>query len=174
MDTGPLFLQEKVRVETEDDAITLKKKLIEAGLTGLNKLMAELSQGLVKKEPQKGEVSHAPRLKKEDGRINWTQGAKEIFNLVRGVIEWPGAYTFYRSSESGSKQLKISKVEIVDFVRKGKAPGEIVTVEKNEGIVVQTGQGQLLLKEVQPEGKKPMDAWSFWQGARLNVGDKFI
>ncbi len=78
------------------------------------------------------------------------------------MTPWPGLH---------QGALKILKVRPVS-AGNSREPGTVVDVVKDEGPVIQCGQGGLALLQVQPEGKKPMSAWSWWQGARLKVGDQ--
>ena len=73
MDTGPIFLQKKVAIDTTDDAPSMRNKLVDLGVSSLEEALKLLEQGLLKKEPQKGLSSKAPILKKEDGQIDWTK-----------------------------------------------------------------------------------------------------
>jgi methionyl-tRNA formyltransferase len=165
MDTGPIFRQDKIAILPSDDALTLKEKLINLGVSQMSAVLTDIESGKIIREPQVGAPCLAPMLKKEDGRIVWNKSSNEIVNLVRGVAEWPVA-----STKIGGKTLKIHQA-VLSSVAGKKEPGTIVGADKN-GISIQTGQGVVTLKSVQPEGKKGMDAWAFWQGARLNVGEK--
>ncbi|MCB4756320.1 MAG: methionyl-tRNA formyltransferase [Elusimicrobia bacterium] len=171
LDSGPLFSQAAQVISPEDDALTLREKLVPLGVDLLAKAMADLKAGRLPRKPQEGEVILAPPLKKEDGVIDWKKPAEEIVNLVRGVVEWPVAHTAFKDREGHSKQLKIYKAA-VDSAPPGRGgqPGEIVEGRINEGLLVQAGEGRLLLRQVQPESGKLMSAWAFWQGARLPIG----
>ena len=83
MDSGPICHQEKISIDPTDDARTLNKKLVDLGLKVLDQVMEDLSDGKVTKNPQQGEPSLAPILKKEDGKINWAKPAEQISNLLR-------------------------------------------------------------------------------------------
>ena len=108
MDAGPIILQEGVDIRDEDTAITLEDELsrIAAGL--IIEAIRSIEDNNYKLIPQpKEDVSFAPKLKKEDGRINWNKSALEISNLIRGCVGWPGAFSFYKD-----KRLKIIKARI--------------------------------------------------------------
>lgn len=170
MDTGPLFAQRAVSIAAEDDVVSLREKLVGAGLLLLDEVLNRLAAGKETREPQKGPASLAPRLTKEMGRIDWKLPAVRLGNLIRGIVEWPGASTLY-PTPAGPRQLKILKAKAESGNGKME-PGAIVEPRKGVGFSVRAGEGQLLALEVQAEGKKPMPAWSFWQGARLKVGDQ--
>lgn len=106
-------------------------------------------------------------MTKEEGRIRWGQrSAEEIVNLIRGTYEWPGAYGVLKN-----QRVKIRKAQRIP--NGSGLPGEITTVEKGRGFVVKCLSDSLCVLRVQPEGKKEMDAPSFWNGARLALGDRF-
>lgn len=171
LDTGPIAGQTSVPVDPEDNARTLRDKLVPAGLHVLKDVLKNIASGKIDKHPQQGEPSLAPQLKKEMGHIDWAKPANDIVNLIRGVYEWPGAFTSFRHQET-RRNLKILQAVKKEGGGKILPPGTIVEVEKNKGIVVAAGTDALLLTEVQPEGKKPMAAWAFWLGAHLKVGDR--
>lgn len=172
MDSGPLFHQKEISIVPEDDARSLRDKLVALGLTVLEDVIKDIEAARIVRKPQGAESTHAPLLKKETGQIDWTMPAEKIVNLVRGVCEWPGAQTRLGKKEGIGKKLKILKTSW-DPVRCAEAkPGEIVGIKKDTGFYVQTGEGRVLVLSLQPEGKKEMSAWAFWQGARMKIGDK--
>lgn len=174
MDTGPIAAQEAIAIESSDDAFSIEKKLVPLGIRVLEKVLKDLEKGTVIKNPQQGEATMAPLLEKESGVVDWMKSAESIFNLVRGLAEWPVAWTTYRASDGSNKKLKILKASFETKMSGTAQPGQILHADKTKGISVQTGSGVLFLLQVQPEGKKPMDASAFWNGAHLKIGDKLI
>ncbi len=171
LDSGPIFQQADVAIAADDDATRLEAKLVPLGLRVLDNVLADIEKGNIKRTPQSGTPTLAPILKKELGRIDWAKPANTILNLMRGISVWPGASTKFTGKDGAPKQLKVIRAK--EFSQNsGKPPGTVIDALKNEGLVVQTGHGCVLLLDVQPEGKKPMPAWAFWQGAGLKVGDK--
>lgn len=171
LDSGPVAIQAVTDIKPEDDIVTLRDRLVRIGVRTLEFLMEDIVSGKIARETQQGEPSLAPQLKKEDGFIAWDTPAQTIINLVRGVREWPGAVTHYTPAGTPSKQLKIFSAQLESATKSHPAPGVIVEANK-DGIVVAASPGQVRLTRVQPEGKKEMAAWDFWQGARLKVGEK--
>jgi len=169
LDSGPIFHQVDVPIEAADNVKTLRDKLVKSGIDLLGRVMTDTAKGKITRRPQEGECTLAPQLKKDDGKISWERPSKEIVNLIRGIMEWPGAATSYKPEGGPAKLLKILRASPVSADRG--AVGEIVEAG-NLGVVVKTRDAGVRLEEVQPEGKKPMPAWSFWQGARLKMGDK--
>lgn len=167
MDEGDIILKKEVEVGPSDTNITLSEKLSDAGARLLIETLDIIENGKEKLTEQDGsKASYAPKLKKEDGLIDWSQGASVIHNKVRGLIPWPGAYTYYNG-----KILKILQTKPTDE-RAGQAgaPGEVLYIGK-EGISVNTGSGTLSIGYLQLEGKKDMDSAAFVRGHRIGPGN---
>ena len=165
MDAGDIMLQRKVEIEREDTSESLKDKLSELGAILLLDAVRfiEADKITLKKQDEK-RATLAPKMKKEDGAIDWNTTAIEIQNRIRGVIPWPGAYTYL-----GDKRINIWRASVQD----GSAdPAEIVEVQKE--LIVGTKKGLLKVEEIQAEGKKRMGAREFLRGYQgLNKGDTF-
>jgi len=161
MDTGPLLLQRAIRIEVEDNALTLESKLAQVGallvLETLD-LLAEERLRAVRQDDHLASV--APKLTKQDGQINWNKSAPELFNLVRGTNPYPGAFSF-----ANKTRLKVHTARVADDKVRGNV-GEIVGLTPDT-LLVQTGQGVLELLEVQPASKPRMSAGDFARGYRL-------
>ncbi len=168
MDAGPLIAQEAIDVQDQDTAVTLEDKLSKTAPQLLIDTLAKISAGQYDLTPQdEAKASLAPKLKKEDGSIDWHEPAFKIHNLIRGCLEWPGAFTHHKG-----KLLKIFKSSVVHLpeVIDSAVAGQIVKVSK-QGIVVTTGDGNLLIEELQIQGKKVMTAPQFLAGHKLSPGD---
>ncbi|RMF85573.1 MAG: methionyl-tRNA formyltransferase, partial [Nitrospinota bacterium] len=132
----------------------------------LQEALKLIEEGTVVPRPQEERyATYAPRLKKEDGHIDWTRRARDIYNLIRGVIPWPGAYTFRQGS-----RLKIWWADWTDRPVDREA-GEVIRVEK-EAIEVSAGEGTLLLREVQPENRRRMPVREYLAGYPLHPGER--
>jgi methionyl-tRNA formyltransferase len=173
LDSGPLFHQSELPIELDDNLPSLREKLVPLGVDVLRRVIEDASAGNIIAEPQHGEMSLAPILKKELGRVDWTQPAFTIANLARGLCEWPGITTTYTPPDGATRQLKILRARAMERPTTS-ASGTIIEVKKNEGLMVACGEGRLIVSELQAEGKKPMAADAFWQGARLKIGDRFV
>lgn len=167
MDSGPVILQKEIKIEENDTAISLEEKLRNLGaelLTDALKIIDNRSYRLLEQDENK--VILAPKLKKENGLIDWDAPAVDIHNQVRGVLPWPGAFTGYRG-----KILKIFKTDLLPvFPNHKPEPGEVVRADK-QGIVVACGRGFLGLKELQLEAGRRMSAQNFIIGHKLKAGD---
>ena len=171
LDTGPIFLQKSLDIRPGADAQEVRTQLNELGLVALREVMESLKRGEMVRRAQQGDASFAPPLKKEEGLIRWEQSATQIVNLIRGTVPWPGAYTWI-SIHGKALRLKILKACPVANPVAGSQPGVVVSLVPSQGFVVQSGDQSVEVLTVQPEGKKAMSAWAFWQGARLNLGEK--
>ncbi len=173
LDSGPIFHQVETPIAPDDNLPSLRDKLVPLGVGVLQRVIEDAEKNKIAHEPQHGEVSFAPILKKEMGRVDWTKPAFTIANFVRGLCEWPGMATSYAAADGVKRQLKILRARATE--RPGaSASGTIMEVKKNEGIIVACGEGRLVISELQPEGKKAMSAEAFWLGARLKIGDRLV
>ncbi|HOM26629.1 MAG TPA: methionyl-tRNA formyltransferase [bacterium] len=163
IDTGEIIIQKETEILPNDNAFTLKNKLSLLSSDLLYEGIKIIKEG-GKTYPQKGEVSYAPKLKKQDGYINWKLDATRIHNLVRGVIIWPTAFTYLKIN-SRKKLIKIYKTEVGETEGKFGNCGEIIRIEKDY-IEVACGNGTIKIKELQMEGKKRMSTSQFLCGYR--------
>jgi len=171
MDEGDMITRKETEIELEDTNITLSEKLSELGADVLLETIGAIDgKKALKFEKQDPSLaSYAPKLKKEDGLIDWSWPAAKIHDRVRGLIPWPGAYTYYNK-----KILKILNTELAGCPVRGKCePGEVMEIMKGTGIVVATGSGALVIRYLQQEGGKIMDADSFVRGHRIGAGHIF-
>ncbi len=169
LDAGDIVIQEKVKIEEDDTAVTLRTRIMGLGGKLLKKaidLLAEGKTAFISQDEK--QATKAPKLTKEMGLIDWALPARVIHNKIRGLQPWPYAYTFYKG-----KALKILLSEVIngDFFDKNKA-GEIIEISK-KGILVQTGKDALLIKRVHWENAKAMDAHSFSMGHDIKVNNSF-
>lgn len=167
MDTGAILMQAQLPIEKEDTGETLQKRLSSLGGRLLTETIEKMKAGSLSPEPQDhSRASYAPPLKKEDGRIDWKKSAEEIDRRIRAFNPWPGAFT---GLEHGL--LKIYRGEVRENIQEGEA-GSVVWVGA-DFIEVATGEGSLLIREVQPEGKRRMSVRDFLSGHRISAGTIF-
>lgn len=168
MDAGPLLGQSAVAIDPADTAVTLGEKLSRVGAELLVQVLAQIQAGTYTLTPQPANgVSLAPKLHKEHGLIDWQQPAQVIHNQIRGLQEWPGAYTHYQG-----QVLKILRSRLHSESPAKAIAGEVIAVGQ-EGITVATSGGTLLLQEVQRAGGRRMSAAEFVHGHRLCAGERF-
>lgn len=172
MDAGEIIDSEGVKIEPDENALELSSRLSQVGANLTVKVLDDIEASNFKLTPQdESRVSYAPKLKKQDGLISWDVPAIVIHNKIRALFPWPGSFTYY--IKKGKRQL-LKIWESQCYSKEGKFfPGEILDITR-EGIIVGTMEGSLLVKTVQPSGKQRMPGYAFVQGARLEIGDKFI
>ncbi len=170
LDTGPMLSQRAITIGNEETAAELTPRLAELGADLLVETLGKLERGEIKPQPQNdAEATLAPILKREDGEIDWTMAAEEIFNRRRGFTPFPGCHTFFNNH-----RLEIIKagVEPVGTLADQYQPGEVCEMTK-DGFVVACGAAtRLRITEVQLEGKRAMAARDFLNGAKLSVGER--
>lgn len=159
LDTGPMIARRAILITREHTGGTLTAELAELGAVLLLETLPAWFAGEIKPEPQdNSQATLAPRLKKEQGAINWTQAAVEIERQVRAYNPWPGSFT-----EGPRGPFKVLRVEVAPEI--AGAPVEPGTVFKHQGqVYVTTGQGALCLVVVQPAGKKEMPGEAMLNG----------
>lgn len=169
MDTGGIVSQETTRIVAEDDAETLHDRLAQLGADLLLRTIPDYVSGKLQPRPQPAEgASYAPKIKKQHGQIDWSHSAEAIWNRVRGLKPWPGAFTLL---PGGQKQLlKVWRAEVQPAATAG-APGEILEATR-AGVSVCCGQGVLRLMELQREGGRRLAAEPFLAGHPLRAGEK--
>ncbi len=169
LDTGEIISQARTPILPEDNSQTLHDRLAQLGAELLVETIPDYVAGKISPKPQPVEdASYAEKIKKEDGKINWSEPAEKILNRLRAFTPWPGVFTFLKA-ESKPQLLKIWKVEVVE---KSGGAGEVLSADKN-GIVVACGKNALQILELQREGGRRLSAQEFLSGNPLKVGRKF-
>ncbi len=115
-------------------------------------------------QPVEG-ITYAPILKKEDGALRWEEQAQKLHDRVRGLTPWPGAFTHVRG-----QYLKVLRSRLGATAHNA-APGSIIKIDSS-AVEVATGQGTLCLVDVQPAGKKRMNAGDYFRGLRLEPNEQ--
>ncbi|MBU2530662.1 MAG: methionyl-tRNA formyltransferase [Elusimicrobia bacterium] len=172
MDAGPIFQTLEVSILPQDDSISLFEKLQDAGVKLLLNCLSEIKKGNLMRNPQIGTPTFAPRLEKKDSWLDFKNEASVVCNKVRGLVCGPKA-RFY-SFVSGKKIIvQVLKASLSACSSEKKAGiGEIASIETAKGFYIQCTDSAVFIEQVQPEGKKPMNAADFINGARFKVGDK--
>ncbi len=167
MDAGPVLAQRRIPIKDSDTCVSLETALALQGAQCLIDCMNGIANKTSTALPQQDTlVTFAKKLKKEDGLIHWERSSREIFNLIRGFLDWPGAFTYF----NGSLLKILSAQEHADKI--GCEPGEIVETSK-AGIRVVCGSGSLLIQELHMEGKRKMSAAEFIAGHTIKPGLRF-
>ncbi|MCD1144059.1 methionyl-tRNA formyltransferase [Kocuria sp. LUK] len=156
LDTGPVIATTTDPVRPEDTAGTVLDRLSRTAAPLLADSLRAVVDGTARPEPQHGEVTLAPKLTGEDARVRWDEPAAAVAARVRGVSPEPGAWTLL-----DGRRLKLGRVEPRPDEH-GLAPGECAL--RDGSVLVGTGAGAVRLTEVQPAGKKAMDAAAWARG----------
>jgi methionyl-tRNA formyltransferase len=168
MDTGGILAQEKTPIESGDNSQTLHDRLARIGARLLVRTIPGYVAGKIQPRQQPNEgVSHAAKIKKQDGQIDWAQPAHAIWNRVRGLMPWPGAFT-HLPAQPQPQLLKIWEAEPVETAG---TPGAILQADK-AGIVIGCGAGSLRVLTLQREGGRRLNAREFLAGHPLMPGQK--
>ncbi len=171
MDDGPLFLQKETDILPQDNAQTLFEKLIPLGLQGLHETLEQVAQGNLVQTEQTGEPTHAPLLAKEDALLRPTElPSVELNNRARGLACGPKPKVPF-THNGKAEWLQLVRTEPGTEQNENAAPGTLLAIERNHGILVKCKQGSIWLREVHPAGKKPMPADAFANGRGLKPGD---
>lgn len=168
MDAGPIYFQKQLEIFPVENATDLASRLAHIGAECLLQFLSEWSEHHWEPvEQDESKATYCRKLEKDDLLLNFTNSALKLHYQIRALSLSPGAHTFLNQ-----KQIKILEADVIDSPSY-LPPGSITALEKNIGIVVQTGDRQLLLKQVQPAGKQIMSAWAYQLGAKLSIGESF-
>lgn len=185
MDTGAMLMKATTPIDLLDNAYDLGNKLASIGAD----LLVETLLKLQKKEIQAikqndSEATYAPLIKKEDYQLDWSRSAWQLHNQIRGF--YPNCNTIFREQQlkitatipfnsnfDGEVPYEFQEIQdkIPDLPEVLPKPGEVFTIIKGKGALVQTGEGLLLLQQVQLPGKRPQSGWDFVNGSRLRTGE---
>lgn len=168
MDTGDMLLKEEVNIEENDNFESLHDKMKEVGANLLIKTIERIQDGTIKKVKQPEEWTIAPMIDKSMTKIDFNKNAREIFNFVRGLSPFPGAYI---KLEDG-KIFKVYKVDYNEEEILGFENGQIVESNKKQ-LKIKCKNGVVSILEIQPRNGKRMNIASFLAGNTLKSDDKF-
>ena len=189
LDTGPMLLKTELPIGSDETAPELSARMAQAGAPLIVETLRRVEAGEITPEPQdNSQATFAPPLKKSDGAIDWELSAQFIYNRIRGLQPWPGAFTRFRG-----KVCQIwGRTRTLEQIRQTLAtiPGAKATYTSVSGpplpssppgsihasklgISVACGEGELWLDFVQLEGRKRVTAAEFANGARLAPGERF-
>lgn len=168
LDTGDILTQATTPIRPEDNSETLHDRLARMGADLLVRTIPDYVAGKLPLQPQSAEgVSYAAKIKKQDGHIDWTQPARAIWNRVRGLAPWPGAFTYL----PGQPQPHLLKLWQAEVVERAGPPGEVLQADKT-GVVVGCGHEALRILILQREGGRRLQAHEFLAGHPLHPGQK--
>ena len=163
IDKGGILLTESTYISDEDDAGTLHDRLMELGATLVTKTLHGLEHGTLKPlpQPQADCFTPAPKIFKADCKVDFTKRAKNIARLIRGLSPYPGAWSKLQLADGKELEVKILKAK-PEYISLGLEPGTCVI--KNKTLLVATSDGAVEILQLQPAGKKAMEAKAFMAG----------
>ena len=165
MDAGDILLAREAPIRPDDTAGTLGERLSHLGAEAVNAAIDGLKAGTVRPTPQPATgITCAPRIERDQGRLDWRRSATELNRVVRAFAPAPGAY-----STLEGRLLKVYRAREIAETSVA-PPGTVVRANASDGIVVATGAGGLGLLEVQLEGRRRLEAAAFLAGQRVAPG----
>ncbi|MBI5222270.1 MAG: methionyl-tRNA formyltransferase [Candidatus Magasanikbacteria bacterium] len=157
LDTGPILWQKGLKIEPDDTSTTIEQKLAKIAILGLTEAIPDYSGGALIPTPQdNAHASICKGLTREDGKIDWSKTAQQIYNQYRGLTPWPGIWTMWNN-----KRLKLLQIKPTDKV----TPTGQVLVE-GDRIYIGASDRAIEVLELQLEGKQKMSAKDFANGHR--------
>lgn len=162
MDNGPILTQESIVIDPNDTYPQLADKMAKRAVILLLNTIPGYVSGEIKPQPQNGEPTFTKLLSKDDGRIDFSRSASEIYNKFRGLLPWPGIWCLWNN-----KRLKLLNIKKTD---KTSEPGKVL-VEEGQ-IFIGFTQGTIEILELQMEGKNPMKTKEFLNGYKNIDGSK--
>jgi methionyl-tRNA formyltransferase len=183
LDTGPMLMQKRMPISEEMTGEQLYDSLSQLGAEALIEAIPLWAKGQLQPIAQDDTQStYAVRLERKHEKIQWERSSDQLRNQIRAFHPWPGAFAIWKDKEV--KILAAHKVEpeeragFVQALKEEKpeldiVPGLVLGIYRKKGPLVETGEGALLLTQIQPVGKQPMDGASFVNGYRVSPGDMF-
>ncbi len=171
IDEGDILSQVKITLTGNETTEYLLNRSATEGAVSIAEILTNIAGtgSLPPSTPQTGEASYCTIIRKEDGKIDWSKSAKAIDAQIRAYTPWPGCYTTVNGVTL--KLLKTITAEMAGCNKKTDAkPGTVIEYSKQHGILIQTGDGILVARELQWNAKKAMDYKSFMNGARDFIG----
>ncbi|HYG25245.1 MAG TPA: methionyl-tRNA formyltransferase [Verrucomicrobiae bacterium] len=170
LDTGDILTQARTPIHDEDHAQTLHDRLARIGAELLVKTIPDYVAGRIQPQPQPTEgVSHAAKIRKTEGQIKWSDSARAVWNRIRAMTPWPGAYSHLQTSA----QPLLLKLWAAHPRPDSGPAGEILAADKS-GIVVACGEGSVAVTALQREGGRRMAVQEFLAGNPLMKGQRFM
>ncbi|MGC9312833.1 MAG: methionyl-tRNA formyltransferase [Sediminispirochaetaceae bacterium] len=169
LDSGDILMQEAFSLTGRETTAQLSDRAAKIGAELAAKVLDKIEDGTVQSKSQDTSLaSYCRKLQKDDGRINWRLPAVMIERMVRAYNPWPKAYTYWQGV-----QLSILQSHVSDTLEAGEGgPGTVVGVDRNSGILIQTGRGLLCAGQLQLQGKKALHWKDFINGNRSLIGSQ--
>ena len=175
LDGGPCLVKLETPIQAHETTETIEPRLAMLGVDAVHesiKMLADWDGESTLGEVQDRKLAtKAPRLKKSDGLIDWNRTAVEIVNQIRAFQPWPGSFTNWHSEKLKQPMRLIIQWASAVESDSDLNPGQVVSTQ--DGLLIQTGKGQLSIEKIQPAGKRTMPVADFLRGKSPEVGDMF-
>jgi methionyl-tRNA formyltransferase len=166
LDTGPVYVQEAIPIRPDETAETLHDRLAQLGAEMIGRYLDQILSGELTAVPQDDSAStYAPMIKKEEGQIDWQHPAAAVDRLVRAMTPWPGAFTSWNG-----QNLKVLAARPLQGGETADRAGLVVA--EGDGAAVLTGEGKLVLEQVQLAGKTATAIDDFVRGRPDFIGSR--
>lgn len=173
LDAGPAIAQGSILVGEDETAAEVEPRLAQLGVPLVMESIVRLAAGTAQPIPQDASlVTKAPRLKKEQGAIDWTRTAEQIKDQVRALEPWPRTFTFWHRPGGEPLRVILDRVRLAEWHSGPGAPGEVLEAYQDR-LLVATGAGALRIESIQPAGKKAIAAEDFLRGYPVQSGEFF-
>jgi methionyl-tRNA formyltransferase len=182
LDAGPVLAQQLIPIDPDEDSEQLEERLATLGTGLVLQVIESLERGTAAPIPQDAsQASKAPRLKKEQGAIDWSRPAQELKNQVRALRPWPRAYTYWHRAGADPVRLNLDHVAVPNTLPtagvalatplSASQPG--LVLDATNRLLIATATDPLEIFELQPAGKRSMPASDFLRGHQVQPGDRF-
>jgi methionyl-tRNA formyltransferase len=175
IDTGDMILSRTVPIGEDETAGELLERLAAVGAEVMADTCGLIAEGkAVGIAQDESLANYAPKLSRDDRRISWNLSAAAVHNHIRGVTPWPGAFT-----SLAGRPVKVKASRLAREIPGGKgdtgavAPGVVIDIDSDRGLLVSCGSGAVWLPVLQAEGRRAIAGADFARGSRLKVGDGF-
>ncbi len=183
LDAGPILAQIPTKIDADEDAVTLERRLAEMGVAAveaaIDRLAAWDGHSPLGTPQDDTLATPAPRLRKEHGRIDFSRTARQIVDQVRAMRPWPGTFTQWERKPNRQVTLRIEQAQVVPesaleaaSPQWAESPPGTVLVAQDDRLWVQTGRGILSIVRLCPAGKRSMAAAEFLRGYRIEPGTR--
>jgi methionyl-tRNA formyltransferase len=176
LDGGPILVTAETAIGRTETAEEIEPRLAELGVQPVHDAIAMLKkwdgESVIGQPQDQALATKAPRLKKSQGQIDWTQSATQIINHIRAFQPWPGTFTHWHGPKQPLRLIVHAASMTTNSSGQIVEPGQVVACDA-QLLVLQTGDGMLALDQVQPAGKKKMPIADFLRGRQPAIGDQF-
>lgn len=168
LDAGPVYLRSEIEIGQHETAGELTNRLARLGAACLVETLTTIeTEGLEPRPQDEDSATYAPKLEREDGRLRWERGAREIYDRWRAFTPWPGTHT-----EFGGTTIKLPGLGPPVDLDEAAPPGTVVEATE-AGIVTACGDGGVVVTRLQRPGRPPVDALEALAGGFFTIGDRF-